>query len=597
MAVASFRIKTKTSEIKMPVYDGLNSLNKIGEALCGGRSYNVYNDYSSNLTRYCILFHGGPSNLGYVKAEYFEDTPEKFYVVPANVNKVDTETVTDEDGNTVDQVSMTVNELYSYLSTADNDLNVYNLTSMDGIYGAPYQFMDIVDRPVDGVLSPNTADTNNSSSNKKDGSMLGRKYSERIVTRMPLLFLSPGRINFMPTYKKNQKAGVINYLVSGGENKDVLTDILNGKSGRYYTFEYDFATYYQYVNTMLRSGATFLGIGDVKLPKRTIGGSISWERLDSYNWENDTNSSFGFSKIGFATGKEYIPFFMDSASSISESFSNDTTQSQLSSTVNSFADTARELGFILGAGAGVEYGMYKNDDEIKSSIETIDSISKKYVSGSKFLKDLAGNMSVVASGGKLLFPEIWSDSQFSKSYDINFKLRTPDGDKLSWFLNIYVPLAHLICMTAPKQHEDTVNGYIQPFMVRASYKGMFNIPLGMIGQLSITKGRDKAWTIDGLPTEVDVSMEIRDLYNLLTISNEFDGANGIKMTAQNTCYMDYIANSCGVNINLPDIERSAKMYLMLIKNRITDIPNNIWNAVQQGFSNKLMNIYDNFLGL
>ena len=581
MALAIFRIKTKTSEIKMPVYDGLNSDNKIGDALCGGRSYNVYNEFGSS--RYCISYSGGPSNYGYVKAEYFEDSPEKWYQTADNVKKVDTEKIIDEDEDTpVTQVSMSVNDLYTYLSTSDNDLNVYNLTSMDGIYGAPYQFMESVDRPLDGKIDEKDKVT--------DGSMLGRKYSERIVTRMPLLFLSPGRINFMPTYKKNQKAGVINYLISGGNDKDVLTDILNGKSGRYYTFEYDFAHYYQYVNTMLRTGSTFLGIGDVRIPTRSGKGT---ERLDSYNWETDINSSLN--NIGFNNGKEFVPFFMDSASSVSESFSNDTTQSQLASTVNSFSDTAREIQFLLGAGAGIESGMYADDDEIKSSMETINSISKKYVSGSKFLTDLAGNMSVIASGGKLLFPEIWSDSQFSKSYDINFKLRTPDGDKLSWFMNIYVPLAHLICMAAPHQHEDTVNGYIQPFMVRASYKGMFNIPLGMIEQLSITKGRDKAWTIDGLPTEVDVSLTIKDLYNLLTISSEEE--NGIKMTAQNTCYMDYIANSCGVNINLPDVERSVKMYFMLTKNKVTDIPNNIWNAVQQTFSNKLMSVYDKFLGL
>src|SRR5699024_7465962 len=111
------------------------------------------------------------------------------------------------------------------------------------------------------------------------------------------------------------------------------------------------------------------------------------------------------------------------------------------------------------------------------------------------------------------------DSDFSNSYDISIKLRTPDGDKLSWFLNIYVPLAHLICLTAPREASDAgPNGYISPFLVRGFYKGLFNCDMGIITNLSITRGREKAWTLDGLPTEVDVSMELKDLYKMLAIT-------------------------------------------------------------------------------
>ena len=118
----------------------------------------------------------------------------------------------------------------------------------------------------------------------------------------------------------------------------------------------------------------------------------------------------------------------------------------------------------------------------------------------------------------------------------------------------------------------------------------------MITSLNITKGKDKAWTIDGLPTEVDIDLEIKDLYNLLSISCG-DTLENSQMAAQNTCYMDYIANTCGVNINLPDVQRSLAMYKMLFTNTITDIPNNIWNQTQQDFSNKLKNMYEKFLGM
>lgn len=572
MARELFILKTTKASNNIKVYSDSISNEVVATIKGGGESYTIY-DTPLGSNRYKINIPDSSGNTteeyGYVDRGYFSSYPSKYADKSDKVQNVENKTIEEGENETEEYTDQ---EVENYLEDAISDtIDVFNLETMTGIYGAPYQFMESVDRSLNGTK-------------------LGRKYTEKIVTRMPLLFLSPGTINFMPSYKKNQKSGVINYLVSGSDDSSVLTDILNGKNGRYYTFEYAYADYFKYVNTMLRAGAIYLGIGDVKVD---FDGNEDKE-LSKVDWSNAGNKKISTNK--FATGKEYVTFYLDSSTSISETFSNETTQSQLFGTINGMSDVAREIQFLLGGAAGVEFDMMKNDEQINNTLDTIDSIADKYIGGSSLLRNIGESMATICSGGKLLFPEIWSDSSFSKSYSLSFKLRTPDGDKLSWFFNIYVPLAHLVCMTAPLQSSISVNGYKSPFLVRASYKGLLNCSLGMITSLNITKGKDKAWTIDGLPTEVDIDLEIKDLYNLLSISCG-DTLENSQMAAQNTCYMDYIANTCGVNINLPDVQRSLAMYKMLFTNTITDIPNNIWNQTQQKFSNTLKKMYETFLGM
>ena len=49
--------------------------------------------------------------------------------------------------------------------------------------------------------------------------------------------------------------------------------------------------------------------------------------------------------------------------------------------------------------------------------------------------------------------------------------------------------------------------------------------MGIVTSLQLSKGKERAWTLDGLPTEVDVTMEIKDLYSMfVTTSIDNPGA-------------------------------------------------------------------------
>ena len=462
--------------------------------------------------------------------------------------------------------------LAMYRETQDSSFDAENISqlitkSIDGIYGVPYQFMPSVDP-------------------KMDGTMFGQIYAEKIIARMPLLLLAPGKVNFTRAYKdKDSAAQSILAQIDNAVGVDELAQATNN-AGRYYTFDYDYAEYYKYVNAMCMSGAYFLGIENAKIK---VGDT--YKDIKSVDW-----GSFGtdtFKKI--LSNREYVAFYVDSASQTNETLSNTTTESQLASKVNSFADTGREISFLLGATTGTEFAnSYGSQELIDQAMATIQDISSQYLNGNKLFEDIGKNFATIACGGKLIFPEIWSDSDFSNSYDINIKLRTPDGDKLSWFLNIYVPLAHLICLTAPREASDSgPNGYVTPFLVRGFYKGLFNCDMGIITSLSITRGREKAWTLDGLPTEVDVSLELKDLYKMLSITSYTSAGSFVN----NIGLMDYIANMCGININEPDFTRSVEIYCMLKGYKLTHITTDIWHTIENDITNRIQSTQNRITNL
>ena len=409
---------------------------------------------------------------------------------------------------------------------------------------------------------------------------------------MPLLFLAPGRPAFLKKYSKKDTGTLIEALIHSGlsginKNNDDLQDLLS-QGGRYYTFEYKSSEYYTYVNPLCRAAAIYLGIEDLVLP----GAKTSLKKL---NWEDFTET--GISSIGSFGTYRSIPFYVDSETSISENFSNSTTSSQLSSTVNQASDMAREINFLVGMGSTamnidnvVSADTASNGENLKSIMDRLTG------SGAEgFLANLKSHLSVVASGGKMYFPEIWNDSSFSRSYNCTFKFIAPDPSNLSVYLNVLVPLFHLIGLVGPQTAGGNINAYSSPFLVRAIYKGMFNIDTGIITNMSVTKGGDCQWTKNGIPTSIEVSIEIKDLYNVMAITPTTGGFDfGLSVdTLNNTALMDYVANLCGINIFKPEARRTIEMwYTLNLQNKLGDfIQNNIWGNIQDKVQNLIMGIY------
>ena len=521
-------------------------------------------------------------------------------------------------------------------SLRNNDYyNVSNvgltLDKLRGIFGLPYQFLTTTDCRVNFENQTENEDIQNQGN-------FGVTYGDKIASRMPLLYMTPCNTNFMASTNAKARESLMGDVISWGasNDNDNLSRLTEDYSGKLYSTQPAFAEYFKYVNPMCRTCAIMLGLNKGLVGENEKVYPDEYYKIDgidieNYNWSMNKGSEYTMyeepeeeeeekddtktdeekkeekkpeyvSDFVQSTGlKEFqsmiyynscIPFYINSETSFSETITNETTESSIASFVNGLSDKAREIQFILGTGkAALGEAIDAAQEALAASREAVDRMVKNLDNGNNIFGTLWNSFKSIVTGGRMMFPNIWLNSSFSRNYEINIKLTTPSFDKRSWYLNIAVPLCHLLGFVLPRG--EYPNTYNSPFLVKAFYKGMFNIDMGLITNMSIKKGKEGGWTRDGLPTVVDVSFTITDLYQALSMTPEGDFYVG--HTLQNISEMDYLANLCGVNINEPDTFRMIAMYeTFQLENRFLDIPQNISNQFSNFISNKLSNAYTNF---
>lgn len=452
--------------------------------------------------------------------------------------------------------------------------NNFTISNIRGIFGMPYQFMESADPRIETRSS--TSDT------------IGRKYAREIVAPLPILLMTAGKPIFMGKYSSKDRKTILKDFVDifAGDDNKLLDTVFSEEYGKYYSLEYAYKEYFKYVNPMCRVAARMMNVHNIE---------VDGEKLGTEDWSFKSNNNFN--KL-FSVYRGCTAWYCDSDTNVSDSFGNSTTESLLASKVNTVSEYGRELNFILGtvkSETGVALDKFVSQDNLNQNMENMEDFVNKTL-GNSGLSGIFGSIANTAqtalSGGKIVFPEIWSSSDFSRQYNVNLKLVSPDGDNLSVYLNIIVPMLHLLGFVLPREAEKS-HGYISPFLVRAFYKGMFNVDMGIIIDLQFTKGKESAWTASGVPTVVEVSFTIKDLYSDLYMTN----MDGIKYNMMNNIMlMDYISNTCGVNINDVDIRRSIELFLMMnIENRVKDTYRiNIVARFDQFVTNKWANIFSKF---
>lgn len=482
----------------------------------------------------------------------------------------------------------TLVEFKNSWDTETSGTEFFNVRSVLGVFGLPYQFLPIADPRLTNAEDQEYQDINKGEA-YGDTLGIGAKFAEQIIANMPILFMSPGKPNFMGKYGEDDKKTVLDQIMqaAGSLASALKIDDLVGKNGRYYTFEYTPDEYYKYVNPMCRIASAYMNVAHYYL---------DGIQLQSVNWKDYTTSKLSGILNNVEGAQDYlaIPFYIESETQIQDSFGNSTSDSTLASGVNSISDMARELQFLLGyAGSATDIDFLINDPDIASNSENLsNSIDKLLGSGNNFLGNLKNHLVSVATGGKMIFPKIWSGSDFARSYDITIKLRSPDMDNLSLYFNIVAPTLHLVGFVAPHMLTDDPNSYGNPFIVRAIYKGFFNVDMGIITGMSITKGDTGAFNANGVPSTVDISFTITDLYEVMSITKT-DATDWKFDTLNNTALMDYIANFCGINMYKPEVGRTISMWFVNnFSNRARDyVAINLWGNMKSSIANAITGIF------
>ena len=460
------------------------------------------------------------------------------------------------------------------------------------LFGLPHQFIDINDPRI------------GSKSN------LGRCFAERLVMEAPVICLKPGLPDFLPGKSDEEKSNFISRIISAASGSASLKDIFDGIDNGdnddailYYSIKDQYNEMMAKVNVMCKMMAVFLGIADMKVPWASGNakfGNYDWRYYSVKNVYNDvsfeskknTNGSIAtFIKDSLTTaGKslmtdtQWLRFYVDSNSSFGESASNSTSTSILESYTEKLEGVAKELDTISGM-TGQDVGKLAED-----AMSSVDSYIQENVSGNgamaTLLKRISGNTKQIISGGNFLVPEIWQNSEYSKSYSFTITLSTPYGCKESWFLNIGVPLMHILALCLPQQL--TANTYKSPYLIKCYSKGWFNCNYGIIDSVSIEKGSDSSWSIGGLPNEVKVSLSVKDLYSTLSIPVlPYEDIS----TFLNTGMLEFLMVNCGVDITSQNMDDKLKIWSTIIANNFTDRFTSKPYEVQNYFKSKLRNLF------
>ena len=285
------------------------------------------------------------------------------------------------------------------------------------------------------------------------------------------------------------------------------------------------------------------------------------------------------------TNFNFVQFYIDPGSSDSESLSNESGDSMLKSIFDNGSNMFKEMGFILnsgGIGTANNETMSKLQDFTSGAMQSLsDHISGNALTGvlGRILS-LSGN---VVRGDNVIFPQVYQNSDYTKSYSFTVHLKSPYGNKLAYYLDICVPLMHLLALGIPRQ--SSANTYSAPFLVKAYVEGVFTCNMGLVENMTITRGaNDSSMTIDGLPTEVDVNITLKDLYCELMMTPQ----SSPLLFINNTSLIEYLAVTCGISLISPALQIKTEMIVSSFENAIFDIPKNVVSGANETLQNWVM---------
>lgn len=482
------------------------------------------------------------------------------------------------------------------------------------LFGLPYQFLPSVDPRM-----------------KEVSSSIGYNFVDRIISDAPTAIIIPGKAKFLPNAKDktgtghaliSAAAGNISSLISklsGEENKKV-------DSLRYYDFESDYTEYMKYVNIMCRTVATFLELseyiydGDGKCALQSYDWrNYRWNAKSyssaagsviSTSWSSTLNAiknlpsaiasglkgtnagSFvaetkGSGKSGILKTNNFVQFYIDPASSASQSMSNTTSQSVVKGAMDTASSTVREFQFLANS-AGI-----KADEITQGAAEMTSAGLDALLEGTdseigKALNRILGLGTRIITGENIILPEVYQSSEYGIDYTIDIHLRAPYGNKFSVYMDVIAPLLHLIALVIPKQ--GTSNTYGSPFLVKAYYPGVFNCNLGIVESLQISRpSSEDAWSVDNLPTEIDVQIRIKDLYSDLSMSP----SNDVDLFINNSSLIDYLATVAGLDLISPQL--TTKISTMI--NAYTGAGRDIDDNVKSIINDKIEKAFSGFISL
>lgn len=490
---------------------------------------------------------------------------------------------------------------YDYTAGTSSSLMGVPVGSMIFVHGMPFQYTAITDRRDstsmgNGYTGESSADSNPATGSggvkSGDTDTYGRTFAKEIAANMPICVIAPGKPKFL-TSVKDGLGGYVSEVVSDIRNTfmpmfsaqsdtefgSILAN-LNDIQGdfQYYSMEIDTAKYFKYVNSCCRSAAYLMGLSSVQYHGKKCP-DLDW---GDYNTAAEQDFSVFEQVMGLSQG---VSFAYDPQSSVSDTISNTTTESQFMSMFNDVSSKARELEFITGY-SGLDTGDLFDSTNYRQQATT--QLNTGAFAGLQNVVDRIGTwMNNSIHGMNMRFPEIWSDSTNSRSYEIDMHFVAPYATSFCKWRYVLVPFFHIFCAAAPRS-DAHVSQYSAPFLIRAYSKGYFNVEMGIIESLTWKRfGDGNMISEDGVPTQIDVTVGFKDLYHTLAMT-EFYGeglATNVGNFMNNTGLIDLIGTLSGVNMNRITLGERLAMFASTSMNALGSMGSNFMRDVSTKFRN------------
>lgn len=202
-------------------------------------------------------------------------------------------------------------------------------------------------------------------------------------------------------------------------------------------------------------------------------------------------------------GNAFVTFNVEHTGSVSESFASSVKESDIASKMNGFSSSARNLRFSLSEG--------------NTGIGVIDGIKGAVTSMAAGVLDgfqVSGILALAGSAFVDIPKHFESSSATFPTASYKIELRTPYGNKLSRFINLYVPLSCLLAGALPLSTGK--QSYTAPFICSLFDRGRCQSKLSMITALSVTRGvGNMGWNNRQECLGIDVTFDVTDLSSVM----------------------------------------------------------------------------------
>ena len=483
-------------------------------------------------------------------------------------------------------------------------LDKYKSELSMNLFGVPYQFTETVD--------PRNSNVNNT---------VGLNFMKNILQEAPVITIIPGRPIYLPSHS-DEKSVTAALLDAADKGSSAVFRNLNragelaSNEVRLYDFKKDYVNYMNTVNFYCRVGASWLGVQNYQLydtinKKSTYLNKFDWKNYKWYtgqtgatgvlsklvhtsnnpelsNMENEVEDTGDLADV--LEGNQYIQFYVNPDGTGEDSFGNDTKESAFKNIFDSVSNNEiiKELSWMMqsnafGEGASDVYNSLDDAGNAFSGFigDTLSGPGGTTSAMGSVLSSIFNMSGNILKGDNVVIPNVYQNSRYNKaSFNVSINLRTPYGNILSYYLNIFVPLMHLLPLVAPRQ--SSANTYNCPFLVKAWIEGSNTCNLGLVTSMTVSRDQSTR-SIDGLPSSVTVNLTFEDLYSDLSITPS--SALNIKYFLANTPLVDYLATNCGMSLTAPNLKKKIDVYTTGYGNILGDVIPNARSVIDTGASN------------